>query len=321
MHLFDADATRRALPYPALIEALRVRFAAGCEVPQRHVHSLPAADGTPAGSVLIMPAWVPGGRLGIKTVNVFPGNAARGLPALHATYALFDAATGVPLAQLDGSELTTRRTVAASALAASYLSRPDARTLLIVGAGRLARELPWAMRTVRPGLATVQVWNHRFERAQALAADWREKGLHAGAVAELEPAVRRADIVSCVTLSTVPLVRGAWLADGAHLDLVGGFTPQMRECDGDALRRAQVWIDTPEALAKAGDLLQAVDEGAFDPAATRGTLADLCAGRVGGRRSASELTLFKSVGTALEDLAAAELAFEGRADPAPSAPQ
>lgn len=319
MHLFDAEATRRALPYPALIEALRARFAAGCEVPQRHVHSLPAADGTPAGTMLIMPAWVPGGRLGIKTVHVFPGNAARGLPALHATYALFDAGTGVPLAQLDGSELTTRRTVAASALAASFLARGDARTLLVVGAGRLAREVPAAMRTARPGLATVRVWNHRFERAQALAREWRAQGLDAEAVADLEPAVRAADIVSCVTLSTAALVHGAWLAPGAHLDLVGGFTPQMRECDGQALRRARVWVDTPEALAKAGDLLQAAAEGDFDPAATQGTLGDLCAGRIDGRRDAGEITLFKSVGTALEDLAAAELAFDGPTrQPAPS---
>ena len=313
MHVFDADATRRALPYPALIEALRQRFAAGCEVPPRHVHGLAAADGGSAGSVLIMPAWVPGGRLGIKTVNVFPGNAARGLPALHATYALFDAATGVPLALMDGSELTTRRTVAASALAASYLARRDARTLLVVGAGRLAREVPAAMAVACPAIDRVQVWNHRPERARALAAEWRAQGWQAEAADDLEAAVRGADIVSCVTLSTAPLVRGDWLAAGAHLDLVGGFTPQMRESDGACLRRARVWVDTAEALAKAGDLLQAAAEGHFDPAATQGTLADLCSGRVAGRRDDGEVTLFKSVGTALEDLAAAELVFDGRA--------
>ena len=311
MLVFDAEATRRALPYPALIEALRARFAAGCEVPQRHVHAVAGADGQPAGTTLIMPAWVPGGRLGIKTVNVFAGNAARGLPALHATYALFDATTGVPLAQLDGSEITTRRTVAASALAASYLARADAHTLLVVGTGRLAGEVPAAMRVARPGLTRLLVWGRRPDQAQALARDWRAQGLDAAAVAHLEPAVREADVVSCVTLATAPLVKGAWLAAGAHLDLVGGFTPQMRECDGEAVRRARVWVDTPEALAKAGDLLQAQAESAFDPASTQGTLADLCSGRRDGRRAAGELTLFKSVGTALEDLAAAELAFDG----------
>ena len=307
---FDADAVRQALPYPRLIDALRRRFAQGCEVPPRHVHTLAAADGSEAGRVLIMPAWTAGGRLGIKTVNVFPGNAAQGLSALHASYALFDARTGVPLATLDGSELTTRRTVAASALAAEALARADAHTLLVLGAGRLARELPWAMRAVRPGLRQVCVWNHRPERAEQLAADWRAAGLPAQAVQALPEAVRQASIVSCVTLSTAPLLRGEWLQPGAHVDLVGAFTPAMRECDGDTLRRARVWVDTPEALAKAGDLLQAMAEGAFDAARLQGTLADLCRGAA-GRRSAGEITLFKSVGTALEDLAAAECVLDG----------
>ena len=309
---FDARTTRQGLPYPALVQALRRLFGAGCEVPLRHTHSVASADGTAAGTVLIMPAWQPGGRLGIKTVNVFPGNQALGLPALHATYLLFDATTGVPLAQLDGSEITTRRTVAASALAASFLAREDAERLLVVGAGRLARELPFALRAVRPSLRRVQVWNHRAGGAAALARDWCDQGLQAQAVTDLEAAVRVADIVSCATLSTAPLVRGAWLARGAHLDLIGGFTPSMRESDGDCLRRARVWVDTDEALAKAGDIVQAVAEGAFDPALTQGRLGDLCRGRCGGRRSADEVTLFKSVGTALEDLAAAELVFDGR---------
>lgn len=310
MRHLDAAATRAALPMPALVQALRQRFIQGCEVPARHVHALPAADGSAAGTVLLMPAWTPGGRLGIKTVNVFPANAARGLPALHATYALFDATTGVPLAQLDGAELTTRRTVAASALAASFLARPDAQRLLVVGSGRLARVLPEAMASVRP-IQQVQVWNHRAAGAQALAADLQAAGWDARPVHDLATAVASADIVSCVTLSQQALVRGAWLQPGVHVDLVGGFTPQMREADGDCLRRAAVWVDTPEALAKAGDLLQAVAEGAFDPGAVCGTLAQLCRGDVAGRAGAAQITLFKSVGTALEDLAAAELAVDG----------
>jgi ornithine cyclodeaminase len=127
---FDTPTTARRLPLPQLVDALRAQFVAGCTVPPRHVHELPAADGTPAGTVLLMPAWRPGGRLGIKTVNVYPGNAAHGLPSLHAVYTLFDARTGVPLAQMDGSEITSRRTVAASALAAASLARDDARSLL-----------------------------------------------------------------------------------------------------------------------------------------------------------------------------------------------
>lgn len=312
MQHLDSTATARALPLPALVDALRRLFASGCTVPQRHVHEVPAADGSPAGTVLVMPAWRPGGRLGIKTVNVFPGNAARGLPALHAVYTLFDAGTGVPLAQLDGSEITTRRTVAASALAAAMLARDDARSLLVVGAGRLARLVPAAMGVVRPGLQRVRVWNHRPDSAQALVRVLQAEGVAAEVATDLEAAVRASDIVSCVTLSTAALVKGVWLSPGTHLDLVGSFTPAMRESDGDCLRRARVWVDTPEALAKSGDLLQAMAEGAFDPAALQGTLADLCRGAA-GRRTADEITLFKSVGTALEDLAAAELAFDGAA--------
>lgn len=311
MRHFDAEATASALPLPALVAALRTMFVHGCEVPARHVHSVPAADGGSAGTVLLMPAWRPGRRLGIKTVNVFPGNAAHGLPTLHASYALYDASTGVPLAQIDGMSLTNRRTVAASALAASYLARADARELLVVGAGQLARLVPAAMRVVRPSIERVRVWNHRPEPAARLAQHWRDEGLDAVAVTDLEAAVRRAHIVSCVSLSTAPLVLGRWLAAGTHLDLVGAFTPAMRETDGDCLRRAAVWVDTVEALAKAGDLVQAQAEGAFDPAVLRGTLAGLCRGQVDGRRHASEITLFKSVGTALEDLAAAELVFDG----------
>ena len=314
MRLLDADATRAALPLAPLVDALRAMFTAGCDVPPRHVHRVAGSDGEPAGTVLIMPAWRAGRRLGIKTVNVFPGNAAQGLPALHAVYTLFDASTGVPLAQMDGTEITTRRTAAASALAASWLARRDARRLLVVGAGRVAQLVPHALRVVRPAIDEVMVWNHRTAGAEALARQWRTEGVPARAVADLAQAVPTADIVSCATLATQALVRGAWLQPGAHLDLVGSFTPQMREADAECFRRARVWVDTDESLAKSGDVLQAVAEGAFDPVQLQGRLADLCRGRCGGRASDDEITLFKSVGTAIEDLAAAELAFDGGAD-------
>ena len=292
---FDAAATRARLPLPALVDALRAMFSAGCTVPARHVHTVGE------GTVLIMPAWREGAFLGIKTVNVFAGNAACGLPALHSIYTLFDARTGQPLAQMGGDEITTRRTVAASALAASFLARSDARRLLVVGAGRVAGLLPEAMRSVRPGLDDVTVWSRRPEQALKLA-----QVVGGRAVSDLEAAVRNADIVSCATLAGEPLVRGAWLQPGTHLDLIGSFTPAMREADGAAVQRARVFVDTAEALAKSGDLLQAIAEGAFDAAMLQGTLAALCRSEVQGRRDAEEVTLFKSVGTALEDLAAAE---------------
>jgi len=302
----DASATAARLDFAALIPALRRAFAEGREVPLRHTHTITDPAG-PGGTLLLMPAWQPGRWLGLKSVCIFPGNGARGLPGLHSVYLLFDATTGVPLAQLDGDQITSRRTAAAAALAASFLARADATRLLVLGTGRVARLLPEAMRCVRP-IGQVRVWNHRPEGAQALAARWREQGLPAQAVTDLEAAVAEADIVSCATLAEVPLVRGAWLRDGTHLDLIGSFTPRMRESDADCFARCRVFVDTEEALTKSGDVLGAVAEGAFGPERLQGTLAQLCRGERAGRASSAERTLFKAVGNALEDLAAAELA-------------
>lgn len=304
LHL-DATATAAHLAPAELIAALRRAFAEGAEVPLRHTHRIADPDG-PGGTLLLMPAWKPGRFLGIKTVAIFAGNGARGLPGLHSLYTLFDASTGVPLAQLDGNQITSRRTAAAAALAASFLARDDAASLLVLGSGRVAALLPEAMRCVRP-IERVQVWNHRPEGAEALARAWCEQGFAAQAVTELGAAVAQADIVSCATLAGAALVRGEWLRAGAHLDLIGSFTPQMRECDAACFARSRVFVDTEEALAKSGDVLGAVAEGAFDVARLQGTLAQLCRGERAGRGSRAEITLFKAVGNALEDLAAAEL--------------
>jgi ornithine cyclodeaminase len=309
MKLVDAATTERHLEFGALIDALRAMFVDGCEVPLRHVHQIADCDGGPAGSVLVMPAWRAGRRFGLKTVMIFPGNGARGLPGLHSTYLLYDASTGEPLAQLDGDQITTRRTAAAAALAASYLARPDARRLLVVGAGRVARLLADAIRTVRP-IDEVIVWNHRRAGADALAASLRADGFAANASNDLAASVAAADIVSCATLSSAALIEGRWLAPGTHLDLIGSFTPQMREADATCFERSRVFVDTTEALAKSGDLLGAIAEGGFTPAALQGTLADLCTERRPGRGGPHEITLFKAVGSALEDLAAAELVFD-----------
>ena len=280
-------------------------FAAGCVVPQRHVHALTGPDGTQLMS-LIMPAWLPGCFLGVKTVNVAPGNAARGWPAVHATYTLYDANSGAPLAWLDGNQITSRRTAAASALAAGWLARPDASHLLVVGAGQVARLLPEAYAAVLP-IARVTVWARSRDKAQALVVDLCERGLDARWTDNLEAAVRDADIVSCATLATEPLIHGRWLQPGSHLDLIGSFTPAMRESDDDCFAGAAVYVDTDEALAKSGDLLGPLSRGVLRAADVRGSLAALACGTASGRASAVERTVFKSVGSALEDLAAAML--------------
>jgi ornithine cyclodeaminase/alanine dehydrogenase-like protein (mu-crystallin family) len=291
------------------VAALRQLFISGCEVPQRHSHPIAVPGGHP-GTLLLMPAWRPGARLGLKTVSIFPSNAALGKPGLHSTYLLFDANTGEPLAQIDGNQITSRRTAAASALAASFLARAGASRLLLVGAGRVASVMAEAMRAVRT-IGQVTLWNRHAAGAEALAERLREQGFSASATSDLEAAVAQADIISCATLSTAPLIRGEWLRPGVHLDLVGSFTPAMCEADAACFARSRVFIDTHEAMAKAGDLLQAIAAKAFAEADLQGTLAELCRGTRRGRHSAGDITLFKSVGSALEDLAAAELVYDG----------
>jgi ornithine cyclodeaminase len=313
MKILDADQTRARLNFECLVPALREAFAGETTAPPRHVHSV--ESGSDRGTVLIMPAWSDAGYLGIKTINIFPGNGARGLPGLHATYVLYDAHTGVPLAQLDGNEITAHRTAAASALGASYLSRKDASTLLVLGTGRVARLLPAAHASTR-SIRKVRVWNHRPEGARALATEWRHAGWDAEAVEDLAAGVRTADIVSCATLATAPLVRGEWLAAGSHLDLIGSFTPAMKEAHPSCFADARVFVDTEEAPTKAGDLLDAFAANALTPEGIQATLAQLCRGERPGRLSLSERTVFKAVGSALEDLAAATLVWQGAASEA-----
>ena len=303
MKQFDAAATAQALAFPALVAALERMFVAGCEVPPRQVHAVGERL-----TALVMPAWAPGRYFGLKVVGVAPGNAALGLPGIFATYQLFDANTGVPLAAIDGGELTARRTAAASALAASRLARADARRQLIVGAGRVGGLLAQAYRAVRP-IDDVMVWSRDEQSALRLVVRLAAEGVPARVVTDLATAAATADIVSCATLSAEPLIRGDWLAPGSHLDLIGGFTPAMREADDACFAGADVWIDTDEALAKAGDLLHPIAAGVLRREDVRGTLADLCAAPAAPRGPLAR-TVFKSVGTALEDLAAAILVYE-----------
>lgn len=320
MQFLDSDATRSALPFERLIPALRERFAAGCEAPARHVHEIPnplAEAGVDLASrkmtSLIMPAWIPGRYYGVKIINIAPGNTRSDLPGLHGTYLLFDARTGVPLAQIDGDELTARRTAATSALGGSFLAREDASHLLVVGAGRIAQLLPAAWRTVRP-LKQVTVWARNRESAQAVAQEWRHLGLEIQVADDLATACGEADIVSCATLATEPVVQGAWLRPGTHLDLIGSFTPAMREADDACFEGARLFVDTDEALKKSGDLLHPINSGVLRPDDLRGTLTTLSKGVATGRRNDQERTVFKSVGHALEDLAAAVLVYESSAN-------
>lgn len=303
MKIFDTMATRNALDFEALIRTLRDAFVKGCHVPLRHSHTINVDDGE-KGTVLVMPAWEENGYLGIKTVNIFAGNAARGLPGLHSTYVLYDAATGQPLAQMDGNEITSRRTAAASALAASYLARSDASRMVILGAGRVGSLVPEAYRVHLP-IAHVDVWDTNQRAVTALVDRLTSLGFDAAPVTDLRESVGRADVVTCATLATEPVVLGQWLSPGSHLDLIGSFTPVMREADDDCFHGAEIFIDTEEAPQKSGDLLGPLSRGIISGSDFKGTLTDLCRQAVKGRSNEAQRTVFKAVGTALEDLAAA----------------
>lgn len=296
--------TRAALPFDPLIAALRDAFAADVSIPMRHHHHVAHADGND-GTLLLMPAWR-GSSLGVKIATIFPGNNARGLPSVFSSYLLSDSTTGAPIALLDGNEITARRTVAVSALAASYLARDDANSLLIVGAGRLGQLATAAFSAVRP-IRRVMIWNRDPAKAAMLAEEVSVSGVDAVAVTSLEQAAGQADIISCATPSTKPLIFADWLREGTHLDLIGSFTPAMREADDACIAKGRVYVDTRDALAESGDLIGPIGQGVFAADDVRGSLADLCRGNVTGRGNATDLTVFKSVGTALADLAAAEL--------------
>jgi ornithine cyclodeaminase len=309
VQIIDAATVVTRLQPEALAAALERMFRDGCTTPVRHHHTVPV-PGENDGTLLLMPAWRAGAYLGIKIVTVFPGNSRRQQPAVSAAYILADAHTGTVQAMIDGGELTARRTAATSALAARYLARADARTLLIVGSGRIARQLAHFHVALRPAL-NVQVWGRSPAHAAALADELRSRGIEARVAASLPAAASESDIISAATLATDPLIHGAWIRPGTHIDLVGGYTPAMREADDDLIFKARVFVDTREgAMREAGDIVSPIASGVLKEDAVY-DLHDLCRDLQPGRRHKDEITVFKSVGAALEDLAAAILVFEG----------
>lgn len=303
---FTAAEVHAALPYPELVEALRAAFAEGAEAPVRSSYPV-----TPEGDrLLMMAAWRPGQDVGVKLVTVFPRNRERGLASVSALYVLLDGATGHPRALLDGEALTLRRTAATSALASRYLSRPDSGCLLVVGTGALAPYMAAAHCSVRP-IRRVLVWGRSDERARALASSLVDGGMPAAPVADLAAGLAAADIVTCATTAREPVLLGAQVRPGTHVDLVGAFTRDMRESDDALVSGAELFVDTfAGALQEAGDLVQPIEAGSLDRSRILAELADLVTRRHAGRESAESVTVFKSVGTALEDLCAARLVFQ-----------
>lgn len=314
MYLTAEQLTER-LDWPGLIQALQAIFTTEVHSPVRHHHFIDVPN-TRQATLLLMPAWIEGKYLGVKQVSVFPGNNEKGKPGLTSLYTLSSAETGETLAQMDGNIITARRTAAASALASSYLSRPDSDSLLMIGAGRMGRYLVPAHMSVR-SIKTVWVWDRNSLAADQFAQELRDQGHNAEAIHEheLPDIAAKASIISCATLATEPVLKGEWLSSGSHIDLVGSFTPTMREADNLVLQKASVFVDTlAGALAETGDLIIPINEGTFQAEAIVAELTELCSLQHKGRQALANaknaITVFKSVGDSREDLAAAILAFE-----------
>ena len=293
LHLIGEPEVRRHLRMDALIPAIRDALAAlsAGRVVQPVRTVVPVAEH--AGFLGAMPAYT-GDALGAKLVTFYPEN--RDVHTHHAVIVLFHPETGAPAAVLDGRLITELRTAAASAVATDALARSDARVLGILGAGVQARSHLEALRLVRP-LDEVRVWSPR--RAAAFAAD---AGPGVRAVDSAEAAVRDADVVLVATTSQTPVLRGAWLAPGTHVNAVGATRPDWRELDDDAVRGARLFVDSRvAAMRESGDVMAAGEEPV--------EIGEVLGGVQAGRQAMDEITLFKSVGVAVEDIVAAALVY------------
>ncbi len=307
--VLSADRIRATTPWPDLREAIAaILRSAAARAPERHVHELALRDGS-TGSLLLMPSWIAGEAIGVKAVTYLPTNAGTPVPTVNSAFLLFDGDDGHLIAVLDGDELTARRTAAISTLAADILSRDDASRLLVVGTGHLAPNVAQAYADIR-GLDLIEIWGRNHDSAAALAARLAALGLPAQPSADLAGSVRRADVVACVTGASEPLVHGADLRPGTHVDLIGSFRADMRESDDAVIVEATLFVDTFEGATRSGDLAQPLATGVITDASIAADLRSLVDGRHAGRTSDDEITLFKSAGFALADLAAGRLAWD-----------
>jgi ornithine cyclodeaminase/alanine dehydrogenase-like protein (mu-crystallin family) len=300
------EEIRRRLTFPRLVAAMEESHRR----PPIEIHD--HLMGGERALFFVRSAADHGHAFGAKLITSFPGNAdpaksAAGLPAVQGVYVLLDGTDGRPLAVMDGTEITWWKTAADSALGAKLLAPAAPETLLAVGAGAMAAWLVRAHLSVRPSIRRILLWNRTAERAARLRDRLRAEGLAADIAEDLEAAVRQAQIITSVTRSHEPLIRGAWLGEGTHLDLVGGYTPQTREADDEAARRARIFVDRREsAFHGVGDILQPIASGAIRKEDVLGDLYDLVGRKVPGRRDAREITLYKNAGGGHLDLMTAQ---------------
>ena len=309
MQFFDQAAVAHALPYPALIEALAAGLQQAIESPARSVYT-PNGDNS---AVLIMPAWKAHENMGVKLVSIWPGNSAKGKSAVSAVYVLISCEDGNPIAVLDGTELTLRRTAAAAALAGRILARKNSQTLAILGTGSLSAPLAVAHASVM-NFKTILIWGRDVKKAQTVVDTLASQGITAQASSDLQATLAQADVVCAASTATAPFIRNDWVKPGTHLGLIGAFTPTMAEAEPTLMPRAQVFADSRDAiLQKGGEVLQAIQQSLIAAGDIQAELAEIAAQPQKAWRSSDDaITVFKSVGFAALDLIAAELVFAAR---------
>ena len=302
MQVFTADDVHRLLDYPSLVEALHAAHAADrMPLSRSNVMDEPSNE---TNKFVSLVAWAAGDVIAVKLVGVFPSNMALTPPepSVRGLVTLFHGATGRPLLVADGAAMTFRKTAADSALGVDLLARRDAEVLLVVGAGGLAPHVALAHTTVRPSIREILIWNRTERRAEETAAGLVAQGLPARPITNLDAAVARADIISCVTMSTSPLIKGALLKPGTHVDLIGAYLPEMREADDDVVRRARVFVDTRNGCDHSGEIAEPIARGLLTFESIEADLFDLCAGRHPGRTAPHAITMYKNVGGGHLDL-------------------
>jgi len=304
------DYINKHTDFEELVAVLKAGFASeDIIVPQRHHHDFPNTATGVDSTLLLMPAWQSGRDAGVKIASVNPENGQFGLPSIQAIYILINAKTGVVKATLQAKSLTAKRTAAASALASSFLSKSDSRSLLMIGTGVLSANLIRAHSTIRP-IEKVYVWGRDFEKAKLICAQMKGESFSCYPVESIEDKVTTVDIISCATLSKLPLVFGKYLKEGQHIDLVGAYKKDMREADDEVILKASVFVDTPAGVHESGDIHLPLQTGILKKDEIKGDLFSLCSGKARGRTFEKEVTLFKSVGHALEDLVTASYYYD-----------
>ena len=303
MKTIDSERVHALLDYPALVAALRDGHLEDIDAMEEVMLDQPS-DGGLQCNFNVLPAWQRHKAMGVKIVTSFPENEAKGtgLPTVQGVYLMFDGADGRPTALIDGTALTLRKTAADSALGADFLARQAPERMLMVGAGALCPHLIMAHKAVRPSIKHAAIWNRTPERAALAAAGLDLAGVEVTPTRDIEAAAREADLICCATGATCPLIFGAWLKPGAHLDLIGGFTPSMREADDEAVRRARIYVDSRRFVGRCGDITGPIEAGVMTEGDIVGDLYELCHGEAPGRQSAEEITFFKNGGGGHLDL-------------------